>query len=227
MSRIRTGAGSASLRQGRGDAVLRRLVRHGLWPSLHMCAPWGPALCLWWNRSSWGMMLRLPASEVAACWDLDSSRCKGVKWVLCQAENNCFLLLIFPAPTDERCKTEIVYDLGIMWNFRVCLAFRKERNNTDTDSYKKKKIHTYFCTPIKMTTCLRNHFFNSLALTVGCARGRKPPRHPVAKSKYFDRPLLAGCIIDWHVWLTPAFWWFEWCHMNNKSHQIVISSVMT
>lgn len=132
MSRIWTRAGSASLRQGWGDAVLRRLVQHGLWPSLHMCTPWGPALCLWWYRSSWGMLLRLPASEVAACWDLDSSRCKGVKWVFVRLKTTVFSF--DSSSTDGRALQN--WDcLWFRYNVKVCvcLAFWKERNNTDAD----------------------------------------------------------------------------------------------
>lgn len=79
-SRIWTRGSSTrcGLRQG-AWCCLCWLVQHGLWPSLYMCAPWGLTLCLWWHWSCWGVLLSMSVPEVATRWDLDSSRCEGVK----------------------------------------------------------------------------------------------------------------------------------------------------
>lgn len=80
------------------DAVWFRLVQHGLWPSLHMCAPRGLILCLWWYWSHWGVLLSMVVPEVATCWDLDSSRCEGVKWMFVKLKTTFFSsFLIWPS----------------------------------------------------------------------------------------------------------------------------------
>lgn len=39
----------------------------------------GLHICLWWYWSCWGILPSATLPEVAPCWDLDSSRCEGVK----------------------------------------------------------------------------------------------------------------------------------------------------
>lgn len=85
-------------RQG-GWCCLCRQVQHGRWPSLHMCAPWGPTLCLWWYWSCWDMRLSRSAPEVATCWDLDS-RCERVEWMYVKVKKKkqlvCFSFSYIP-----------------------------------------------------------------------------------------------------------------------------------
>lgn len=74
------------------DAVCVQLVQHGLWPSLHMCALWGLAPCLWWYWSCWEILLSMAVPEVAPYWDVDSSRCEGVKIMFVRLKQLSFSL---------------------------------------------------------------------------------------------------------------------------------------